>query len=69
LKTVGRVEESNFFAENKNTWRQKITHNVVLELIDEIPLPISEEEKDIQEPVWLTYEEALEQITHKDNLT
>ena len=68
LKTIGLVEESNFFAEHKNVWRQKITHNVVLELIDETPLSVTNEEKELQEPVWLTYEEALEQVTHKDNL-
>jgi hypothetical protein len=40
-----------------------------LELLDDTPLPISKEEQEIQEPLWLTYEEALEQVTHKDNLT
>jgi 8-oxo-dGTP pyrophosphatase MutT (NUDIX family) len=68
IKTIGRVSEGNFFAENKNVWRQKITHDVVLELIDETPRSVTEEEPTIQEPIWLTYEEALEQVTHKDNL-
>ena len=68
IKTIGRVSEANFFAENKNVWRQKITRDVLLELVDETPLAVAEEEQDIQEPLWLTYEEALAQVTHKDNL-
>jgi hypothetical protein len=41
----------------------------VLELIDETPLSVADEEKEKQEAIWLTYQEALEQVTHKDNLT
>lgn len=38
-----------------------------MELIDENPVEVNAEEKEIQEPIWLTYEELSKQITHPDN--
>jgi 8-oxo-dGTP pyrophosphatase MutT (NUDIX family) len=68
VKTIGRLSESNFFAENKNIWRQKIDQPVVLELLEDHPRAVTEEEFTKHEVIWLTYEEALDQTSHKDNL-
>jgi len=67
-KTIWRLTESNFFAENKNIRRQRRDQPVILELISEIPNKVSDEELEKHEAVWLTYDEALQQTTHKDNL-
>ena len=68
MKKLWGIIESHFFAENKNIWRGRYDQPVLLELTDENPAPVGEEEKEIQEPIWLTYEELLQQVTHKDNL-
>ncbi|MEI6118197.1 MAG: NUDIX hydrolase [bacterium] len=67
VKNIGRLSESNFFAENKNIRRQRIDQPVVLELVNETPAPIDPEELEKHEVVWLTYDEAIAQTTHKDN--
>jgi len=67
IKKIGRLTESNFFAENKNIRRQRIDQPVVLELVNETPAQIDAEELEKHEVVWLTYDEAIAQTTHKDN--
>jgi len=67
VKKIGRLSESNFFAENKNIRRQRIDQPVVLELVNETPAPIDPEELERHEVIWLTYDEAIAQTTHKDN--
>jgi hypothetical protein len=39
----------------------------VLELVNETPAPIDPEELEKHEVVWLSYDEAIAQTTHKDN--
>ena len=68
VKKIWRMTESNFFAENKNVWRQKINQPVVLELLSETPDPVDPEELEKHEVLWLSYDEAIAQVTHKDNL-
>ena len=68
IKTLWRLSESNFFAENKNTWRQRIDQPILMELIDEKANKVNDEEFSRHEPIWLTYEEAIEQTSHKNNL-
>ena len=67
VKKIGRLSESNFFAENKNIRRQRIDQPVVLELVNEMPAVVDGEELEKHEVIWLTYEEAIAQTTHKDN--
>ena len=62
------MAESNFFAENKNIRRQRIDQPVVLELVNETPAQVDVEELERHEVVWLSYDEAVEQTSHKDNL-
>ena len=62
------MAESNFFADNKNVWRQRVDQPILLELVDETPRIVDEEESDKHEVVWLTYEEAVQQTSHPDNL-
>jgi hypothetical protein len=40
---------------------------VLLELLDEQPEEIANEEKEKHTAIWLTYEELIEQITHEYN--
>ncbi len=67
VKKIGRLTESNFFAENKNIRRQRIDQPVVLELVNETPAQVDAEELEKHEVIWLTYDEAIAQTTHKDN--
>ncbi|MDR1197280.1 MAG: leucine--tRNA ligase [Candidatus Nomurabacteria bacterium] len=67
VRNLGGEVEKYFFADNKNEWRYAISQPVLLELTDETPESVSAEEKAIQTPLWLTLDEALEQITHPDN--
>ncbi|MEI7562496.1 MAG: hypothetical protein WCJ39_01935 [bacterium] len=48
--------------------RQRIDQPVLLELVDETPGKIDPEELEKHEAIRLTYEEAIAQTTHKDNL-
>lgn len=68
IKKIWRLSESNFFADNKNVRRQRIDQPILLELVDEKPIAVAADELEKHEVVWLTYEEAVEQTTHKDNL-
>lgn len=67
VKKLGNIIESHFFAENKNVWRHRIDQPVLLELVSEEPCEVSDKEKERQEAIWLTADEAIEKITHKDN--
>ncbi|MDR0591291.1 MAG: leucine--tRNA ligase [Candidatus Nomurabacteria bacterium] len=67
IKKLGGEVEKYFFAENKGEWRHAISQPVLLELTEETPSAVSAAEKKIQEPVWLTHDEAMEQVTHPDN--
>ena len=67
IKKIGRLSESNFFAENKNIRRQRIDQPVVLEVVNETPAHVDAEEFEKHEVIWLTYDEAIAQTTHQDN--
>lgn len=69
VRKLGSVVESHFFAENKNVWRHRIDQPVLLELLSEEPVVVATEEKDMHEAVWMSYKEALEKMTHKENTT
>lgn len=69
IRKLGPVVESHFFAENKNVWRHRVDQPVLLELLSEEPIDIADEEKDMHEVVWMSYKEALEKMTHKENTT
>ena len=68
IKTLWAIAESHFFAENKNMWRGRYDQPVLLELLDETPVPTSAEEQETQVPVRLSYDELFAQMTHRDNL-
>ncbi|HEY4517579.1 MAG TPA: class I tRNA ligase family protein [Candidatus Paceibacterota bacterium] len=60
--------ESHFFAEHKKVWRARYDHPVLLEVVDEqLPKPISPEEDALHEIKWMTYEEALQAVSFKNN--
>ncbi len=67
VKKLGGLIESHFFAENKNVWRHRIDQPVLLELVDETPSSVSDDEKQRQEVIWATSDEALKRMTHPDN--
>ena len=68
IKKLWWLAESNFFAKNKNTRRQRIDQPILMELIHETPQKVDEEEFERLEPLRLTYGEAVAQTTHKNNL-
>ncbi len=68
VKKIWRIAESNFFADNKNVRRQRIDQPVLLELVNDKAQKVDPEEFEKHEALWLTYEEAVEQTSHKDNL-
>ena len=67
LRKLGEVVESHFFAANKNVWRHRIDQPVLLELISEEPVAVSETEKKLHTVVWMNSKEALEKMTHIEN--
>jgi leucyl-tRNA synthetase len=67
IKKLGGQIESNFFADNKNVWRHRLDQPVLLELINETPSKITKEEQNRHEVIWMTYEEAVQKISHEYN--
>jgi len=59
--------ESHFFADHKNEWRSRLDHPVLLELEDEKPEKISEEESAKHELRWMPTSEALQIEMFKNN--
>ncbi|MEK7650578.1 MAG: DUF559 domain-containing protein [Patescibacteria group bacterium] len=57
VKTLGGPVESHFFANHKNENRKAVFHALVFELENEEQQELSEEEKQIHEVVWLTWDE------------
>ncbi|TAK58190.1 NUDIX domain-containing protein [Patescibacteria group bacterium] len=67
IRRLGSETEHHFYADNKKVWRARFDQPVYLELIDETAHLRTKEEEDRLELLWLSYEEALKQITHADN--
>jgi len=67
VEKLGGEIESHFFAENKNVWRERFDQPVLLELIDENPEELNDEESARHEAVWLNGDEAIKKITHSYN--
>jgi leucyl-tRNA synthetase len=67
VKKLGGEIESHFFADNKNVWRHRVDQPVLVELLNETPGKVSEEEKKKHDVVWMTADEALNKITHEYN--
>jgi len=65
---IGGEIEMHFFADNKNVWRERFDQPVLLELIDENPEQINQEESDKLETVWLSEKEAIEKNTYDYNI-
>ena len=68
IQKIGRLTEANYFAENKKVWRQRVEQPVLLELVDEHANKIDDDEDAKHESIWLSYEEAMAQISHPENL-
>lgn len=58
---------SHFFADHKNEWRSRRDRAVLLELIDDTPLPIAAEEADKHSAIWMSPEEALQEGMYGNN--
>jgi leucyl-tRNA synthetase len=69
IKKLGGQVIMNFYAENKKEHRHRIDQPILLELIEDIPCHISEEESSRQSPIWLTVTEAKKMTTHEYNNT
>ncbi len=50
--------ESHFYAEHKSEWRSRLDTPVLLELESDQKGPLSEEERNLHDTMWMTYEEA-----------
>jgi len=67
IKRLGSCTESHFFAEHKNVWRYRISQPILMEVLDETALRVSDKENMQFEVIWMTADEALEKITHREN--
>ncbi len=67
IKRLGGEIESNFFADNKNVWRQRLDQPILLELESEKPEGIKKSEAQKHEVIWLTAKEILQNTTHEYN--
>ncbi len=63
----GGIIEAHFFSDHYNVWRVAYKHPVYCEIENEISDSVSQKEKDLQEFFWVSAEEVLQKITHKDN--
>ncbi len=68
VRNLEAKTQQHFYAKNKEVWRSRMDHPVLLELIDEEQIEISCEEKDKHDVVWLSKGEVLEKMTHEENL-
>ncbi len=68
IKTLGGKIESHFYNSHKDVNRYRVDQPVLLELVDETPREISEEEKNIQEAIWLDFDEAKQLNNFEYNL-
>ncbi|MGV8169683.1 MAG: class I tRNA ligase family protein [Candidatus Nanoarchaeia archaeon] len=67
IKKLGGPIEERFYAENKKVWRHRIDQPVLLEIVDDKQQEIDKDEKDKLEVVWMTFEDAMKNITHDYN--
>ena len=67
VRKLGGNIEAHFFAPHKNVWRHMINQPILLELIDEKPVKVSESEAKKHEAIWLTADEALQKMTYDNN--
>jgi len=67
IKKLGGQIESHFYAEHKKVWRHRIDQPVLMELLDEKPKKVNEDEKNKHEVVWLDEDTALREMTHSYN--
>ncbi len=58
---------SYFFADHKNEWRSRRDRAVLLELVDDTPLPIAAEEADKHSATWMSSEEAMQEGMYGNN--
>lgn len=58
---------SYFFADHKNEWRSRRDRAVLLELVDDMPLPIAAEEADKHSAIWMSPEEAMQEGMYGNN--
>ncbi|MBN1331773.1 leucine--tRNA ligase [Candidatus Dojkabacteria bacterium] len=68
VKTLGGEIESHFFADHKNVYRHRLNQPVLLELLEDEPIDVNEDEKDIQDAVWMSPEEFLKKCSHEENI-
>ncbi|HOX41322.1 MAG TPA: class I tRNA ligase family protein [bacterium] len=67
VERIGGTVESHFYNPQKKVWRSRYDQPVLCELVNETPDPVSAEEADGHEVVWLTGEEALRENTYQNN--
>ena len=67
VKKLGCEIESHFYADHKKVWRYRLDQPVLMELLDEKPKKVSEDEKNRHDVVWLDADDALKEITHSYN--
>ncbi len=67
IQLLGGEIESHYFAEHKNEWRKRLDQPVFLEMIDEKPVEISQEEKEKHDIIWLSPEEVVQKIMYDNN--
>ncbi|MCA9361048.1 leucine--tRNA ligase [Candidatus Kaiserbacteria bacterium] len=65
IRYIGDEVESHFYHPGKDLNRSLISRMCLLEIIDQEPITVSEEEKKKQEPVWLTKEELVSKFTEE----
>ncbi|MEA1929413.1 MAG: class I tRNA ligase family protein [Patescibacteria group bacterium] len=68
IKKLGGEVVMHFFAENKDVWRHRLDQPVLLELVVDEPEARSAEEQDKLEPIWISGDELLNQVTHSHNV-
>ena len=64
---LGGEIESHYFADHKNEWRKRLDQPILLEMLDEKPTEISDEEKEKHDIVWFSPEEVVQKIMYDNN--
>ncbi len=59
--------ESHFYADHKKEWRSRLDYPVLLELIEDVPRAVADEEKAKHEYMWVEPNKAIELVTFKNS--
>lgn len=67
IRLLGGHVESHFYADHKKVWRKRLDQPILLELVDNDPEPVEDDERELHTPLWLSADDMLSKMTFHYN--